>query len=164
MLNVVLLSGYTFGCHALRHLVGGKLDCFSCSSGAKTQLSLWSVVTKFNEHHMFWAWVSLFMVGFSAILPYLTLFITVDIGESQQIALGLAAGTLLVAFVVGSNNSVADPTNVTGHGLTYTKVTLPANAISTPPQKIEPATVAVPGQWPQSHTRALKSLIYFLSS
>ena len=43
--------------------------------------------------------VFIFMVGFSAILPYLTLFITVDIGESQQIALGLAAGTLLVTAV-----------------------------------------------------------------
>ena len=40
-----------------------------------------------------------FMVGFSAVLPYLTLFITVDIGETQQVALGLAAGTLLVTAV-----------------------------------------------------------------
>lgn len=40
-----------------------------------------------------------FMVGFSAVLPYLTLFITVDIGETQQIALALAAGTLLVTAV-----------------------------------------------------------------
>src|SRR5260221_4572526 len=40
-----------------------------------------------------------FMVGFSAVLPYLTLFITVDIGESEQIALALAAGTLLVTAI-----------------------------------------------------------------
>ena len=40
-----------------------------------------------------------FMVGFSAVLPYLTLFITVDIGETQQVALALAAGTLLVTAV-----------------------------------------------------------------
>src|SRR5215213_4502778 len=26
-LNVVLLAGYTFGCHSLRHLVGGRRDC-----------------------------------------------------------------------------------------------------------------------------------------
>ena len=25
-LNVVLLSGYTLGCHSLRHLVGGRTD------------------------------------------------------------------------------------------------------------------------------------------
>jgi hypothetical protein len=62
LVNVVWLSAYTGGCHALRHLVGGKLDCFSCSSSAKAQFSIWHVVTKFNEHHMFWAWLSLFSV------------------------------------------------------------------------------------------------------
>src|SRR5262249_5540981 len=29
-LNVILLAGFTFGCHALRHAVGGGVDCFSC--------------------------------------------------------------------------------------------------------------------------------------
>jgi hypothetical protein len=61
--NCLFLSAYTFGCHVFRHLVGGKLDCFSCSQTAKTQFSLWEAVTKFNEHHMFWAWVSLFSVA-----------------------------------------------------------------------------------------------------
>jgi hypothetical protein len=28
LLNCVLLSGYTFGCHAVRHLVGGGPDWF----------------------------------------------------------------------------------------------------------------------------------------
>ena len=27
--NVVLLGGYTFGCHSLRHLVGGAVDLLS---------------------------------------------------------------------------------------------------------------------------------------
>ena len=40
--------------------------------------------------------IFVFMLGFSAVLPFLTLFITVDIGASEQVALGLAAGTLLV--------------------------------------------------------------------
>ncbi|MEP7003334.1 MAG: MFS transporter [Chloroflexota bacterium] len=40
-----------------------------------------------------------FNVGFSAVLPYLTLFITVDIGETEQVALALAAGTLLVTAI-----------------------------------------------------------------
>jgi len=43
--------------------------------------------------------IFVFMVGFSAVLPYLTLFITVDIGESEQVALILAAGTLLVTGI-----------------------------------------------------------------
>jgi Na+/melibiose symporter-like transporter len=43
--------------------------------------------------------IFVFMVGFSAVLPYLTLFITVDIGETEPVALALAAGTLLVTAV-----------------------------------------------------------------
>lgn len=57
--DVVLLTGYVFGCHSLRHLVGGRLDCFSCSAGHKARHSLWSWVSRLNEHHMFWAWASL---------------------------------------------------------------------------------------------------------
>src|SRR5438477_1405962 len=26
--NVILLSCYTFGCHSVRHLIGGQVDCF----------------------------------------------------------------------------------------------------------------------------------------
>jgi len=30
LVNVILLTTYALSCHSLRHLVGGKLDCFSC--------------------------------------------------------------------------------------------------------------------------------------
>ncbi len=60
--NVVLLSGYTFGCHALRHLAGGSLDCFSCSTVARTRYQLWRCVTVLNVRHDRWAWASLFSV------------------------------------------------------------------------------------------------------
>ena len=46
--------------------------------------------------------VFIFMVGFSAVLPYLTLFLTVDIHVSEQTALGIAAGTLLVTGVTAA--------------------------------------------------------------
>jgi hypothetical protein len=59
--NTALLTIFTFSCHALRHLVGGKFDCFSCP----TRYRLWKGVSRLNEHHMFWAWTSLFMVGFA---------------------------------------------------------------------------------------------------
>lgn len=65
VLNVILLSFYTLGCHAFRHLVGGKLDCFSCSAGEQTRYKLWKPVSRLNEHHMFWAWVSMIWVGFT---------------------------------------------------------------------------------------------------
>ncbi len=61
-LNVVFLSGYTLGCHSLRHLVGGFLDVFSGSKGRK---KAWDCVTCLNEHHMKWAWISLIWVMFT---------------------------------------------------------------------------------------------------
>ncbi|HEY9684661.1 MAG TPA: hypothetical protein V6C86_23975 [Oculatellaceae cyanobacterium] len=64
LVNCVFLSGYSFGCHAFRHLVGGRLDCFSCPS-AHTHYKGWKFVTKLNEHHQLWAWISLFSVGFT---------------------------------------------------------------------------------------------------
>ena len=56
-------------------------------------------LTMHRQAMRYLAAIFVFMVGFSAVLPYLTLFITVDIGETEQIALALAAGTLLVTAV-----------------------------------------------------------------
>jgi hypothetical protein len=62
-LNVCLLSLYTFSCHSLRHLVGGKLDCFSCATFGMPRHSAWRVSTFLNERHMLFAWCSLISVG-----------------------------------------------------------------------------------------------------
>jgi hypothetical protein len=59
-LNVVLLSGYTLGCHSLRHLVGGCLDC---PSKAPVRHQAWKAVTGLNRRHMLFAWCSLFGVA-----------------------------------------------------------------------------------------------------
>ena len=61
--NVLLLSGYTFGCHAFRHLAGGDLDCFSCSLAARARHKLWRGVTVLNIKHDQWAWASLVSVA-----------------------------------------------------------------------------------------------------
>ena len=61
-LNVVLLGGYTFGCHSLRHLVGGRIDRLS---RAPLCQNAYRCVSCFNRRHMLWAWMSLFWVGFS---------------------------------------------------------------------------------------------------
>jgi hypothetical protein len=61
--NIVLLSLYTFSCHSLRHIVGGKLDCFSCAAFGGPQHAAWRGATFLNEHHMLFAWLSLFSVG-----------------------------------------------------------------------------------------------------
>ncbi|HUQ41353.1 MAG TPA: hypothetical protein VM052_02515 [Candidatus Limnocylindrales bacterium] len=60
LLNVVLLSGYTFGCHAARYLVGGYLDSFH---GKSLRFRLWELTTRLNVRHSRWAWVSLFSVA-----------------------------------------------------------------------------------------------------
>lgn len=61
-LNVILLAGYTFGCHSLRHVIGGKNDCVSSNPA---RFKAWQCVSCFNRGHMQWAWVSLFWVGFT---------------------------------------------------------------------------------------------------
>ena len=43
--NVVLLTGYSLSCHSLRHLVGGWLDCFSCSRRTRVRYTLWQRLT-----------------------------------------------------------------------------------------------------------------------
>jgi hypothetical protein len=60
--NVVLLSGYTFSCHALRHFVGGSVDCFSCVRGGKARHGLLGFVSKINPYHGSFAWFSLVSV------------------------------------------------------------------------------------------------------
>ena len=60
LVNVLLIAGYTLGCHSLRHLFGGRRDevskapiseaCYRCSSAL-------------NGRHMLFAWMSLFSVG-----------------------------------------------------------------------------------------------------
>ncbi len=61
--NVILLTLYFFSCHSLRHLVGGKLDCFSCANFGGPRHSTWKNLSFLNEHHMLFAWTSLFSVG-----------------------------------------------------------------------------------------------------
>ncbi|HRJ89860.1 MAG TPA: FAD-binding protein [Pyrinomonadaceae bacterium] len=61
-LNAILLAGYTFGCHSLRHLVGGGCDVLW---DKPVRRGLWNWVSKLNRNHMLFAWMSLFWVGFS---------------------------------------------------------------------------------------------------
>ncbi len=61
VVNVALLASYTFGCHSLRHLIGGGKDEIS-KSGVK---KVYDCVTCLNRKHMLFAWMSLFTVGFT---------------------------------------------------------------------------------------------------
>ena len=62
ILNPILLGGYTFGCHSLRHLVGGMKDILSRAPARK---KAYDCVSCLNRGHMKWAWVSMFFVGFA---------------------------------------------------------------------------------------------------
>ena len=64
-LNAVFLTAFTFGCNSLRHLVGGNVDCYSCVNFGHQRYQAWKFVSMFNMHHMMWAWISLFWVGFT---------------------------------------------------------------------------------------------------
>lgn len=59
LLNVVLLSMYTFSCHSFRHLIGGRKDCVFQS---KLSGACYSCVSGLNKKHMLFAWCSLFGV------------------------------------------------------------------------------------------------------
>ena len=60
--NVVLLGGYTLGCHSLRHVVGGYLDRLA---GRPARRVAYDCVSCLNRVHMRWAWASLVWVAFS---------------------------------------------------------------------------------------------------
>ncbi len=64
LINPILLGLYTFGCHSLRHLVGGGRDHLAEAPGA---LAAYRCVSCLNRKHMLWAWCSLIWVAFTDI-------------------------------------------------------------------------------------------------
>ena len=61
-INVILLGGYTFGCHVFRHMIGGK---FKTLSNRPAHKKAYECVTCLNKKHMLFAWMSLVWVGFT---------------------------------------------------------------------------------------------------
>ncbi|MCP3903059.1 MAG: succinate dehydrogenase [Planctomycetes bacterium] len=62
LLNVILLGGYTLGCHSFRHLIGGAFDLLA---RRPIRYQAYRCVSCLNRGHMRWAWISLFWVGFT---------------------------------------------------------------------------------------------------
>lgn len=54
--NAALLSLYCFSCNSCRHACGGHLDSFH---GAPIRFRAWRLVSRLNERHREYAWVSL---------------------------------------------------------------------------------------------------------
>lgn len=59
---VVALGLYTFSCHSLRHLVGGKHDTLT---HRPISAACYGCVSRLNARHMNFAWFSLFLVMFA---------------------------------------------------------------------------------------------------
>jgi hypothetical protein len=60
LLNAVLLSLFSLSCNSCRHVCGGYLNSFH---SAPSKFKTWSLVSKLNEKHMEFAWVSLIWVA-----------------------------------------------------------------------------------------------------
>jgi hypothetical protein len=60
--NTLLLASYTFSCHSLRHIVGGRKDEIS---GNALRASCYAACSTMNRRHQVFAWLSLCSVGFA---------------------------------------------------------------------------------------------------
>ena len=63
--NALLLTAWTFSCHALRHLTGGNIDCDSCVRAGGLRRSVFNAQSRWNEHHEALAWISLLAIFFT---------------------------------------------------------------------------------------------------
>ncbi len=68
VVNIVLIWGYTLGCHSCRHAVGGRLRHFSRHP---VRYRAWTAVSRLNSQHGRWAWLSLFSVALLDLYVYL---------------------------------------------------------------------------------------------
>lgn len=66
--NAVCLWFYTLSCHSCRSAVGGRITHFSKHP---VRYKMWTLISKFNEHHMAWAWISLCTVVLADFYVYL---------------------------------------------------------------------------------------------
>lgn len=60
--NSSALTLYSFSCHSARHLVGGRIDCFSSCPLNRARHNVWKGASVLNERHMAFAWMSFFTV------------------------------------------------------------------------------------------------------
>lgn len=63
VIDLILLSLYTFGCHSWRHILGGQVDCFSSCPMNQARSHAWKRQSLLNANHMQLAWISMFWVA-----------------------------------------------------------------------------------------------------
>lgn len=60
--NPILLGLYSFGCHSIRHLIGGSRDCYSCSMIGEVSHETGKASSWLNRRHELFAWLSLIWI------------------------------------------------------------------------------------------------------
>ena len=58
--NAFLLTLFSLSCNSCRHVCGGYVNSFHSAPG---KYKTWGFITRLNEKHMEYAWVSLFGVA-----------------------------------------------------------------------------------------------------
>ena len=77
--NALLLTAWTLSCHAFRHIIGGNIDCYTCTPAGSARKSIWNVQSWWNSHHEALAWISLLTIFFADLyLRALTAGLQVD--------------------------------------------------------------------------------------
>jgi hypothetical protein len=77
-LDATLLSLYLLSCHSCKHIVGGGLNCNSCSSISRARFRSWRIVKKLNTNHHAYFWMSLTTVILADIYIRLVSMGTID--------------------------------------------------------------------------------------
>lgn len=62
IINALLLTTWTFSCHAFRHITGGYIDCYACKTGGRGIKKFYNGQSYLNLHHEQLAFVSLLFV------------------------------------------------------------------------------------------------------
>ncbi|MDH5400878.1 MAG: hypothetical protein OEZ01_08220 [Candidatus Heimdallarchaeota archaeon] len=61
-LDGIFLALYVLSCHSCKHLVGGGLNCNSCSSMTIKRYQTWKFIKKLNTKHHWYFWLSLITI------------------------------------------------------------------------------------------------------
>ncbi len=64
-IDALFLTLYVFSCHSWRHLLAGKLNCFTCGAFEKMRHTGWKNQSLLNEKHAQYFWLSLATVWFA---------------------------------------------------------------------------------------------------
>ncbi len=60
--EVVALTLWLASCHSIRHLVGGRTDCYGCEFAGNKKNAVWRGQSYLNRHHELLAWAGLILI------------------------------------------------------------------------------------------------------